>query len=235
MKKILVTLVLTLMIATLVVVPASAKQNKVNIKGEVLSVEDGTITVETTKGETLTIILPEGFDIDLQVGAIVLVKGTVNDDGSIQANFVKEVGAEDDDDDDDNGKKPDKDDKTNNGKKPDNENKPEGSKDNSAFCAEGKQDSPHPFSPIMAERYGVTEEWVTEYFCQGYSIGAIMLALKTSQMDGMNVDPATLLAGRAEGNGWGQIWQSLGLIGSEKDGKSPPGLLKRPAHAGPKD
>jgi hypothetical protein len=59
-----------------------------------------------------------------------------------------------------------------------------------------------------------------------------MLALKTSQLDGS--DAGELLEMRAEGKGWGKIWLEKGLIGSEKDGFSPAGLLKRPEHAGPK-
>jgi hypothetical protein len=62
-----------------------------------------------------------------------------------------------------------------------------------------------------------------------------MLALKTSKIDGVDLDPGELLAGRALGKGWGQIWKDLYLIGSEKEGHSPPGLLNRPDHAGPKD
>ena len=79
----------------------------------------------------------------------------------------------------------------------------------------------------------MTEEWVMGYFCEGYGIGAIMLALKTSELDSSN--PEELLKSRAQGQGWGQIWKDKGLIGSEKDGHSPPGLLNRPDHAGPKD
>ena len=238
MKKILVIVVLTLLITTLVILPASAQQGKVNIKGEVLTNDGGVLTVLSNKGVTYTVTAPAGVDTSsIEVGASVLIKGSVASDGSIEATTIKQLGSgndddADDDDKDNNGKKPDN---GNNGKKPDNDNKPEGGKDNSAFCAEDKQDKFHPFSPVMAERYGVTEEWVNEYFCQGYSIGAIMLALKTSQMDGMDVDPATLLEGRAEGNAWGQMWKTFGLIGNEKNGHSPPGLLKKPAHAGPKD
>jgi hypothetical protein len=71
------------------------------------------------------------------------------------------------------------------------------------------------------------------YFCNGQGMGAIMLALKTSQLTG--ADPASLLAMRAAGEGWGQIWQELGLIGSEKDIKAPPGQLKKPAGNSPED
>ena len=191
----------------LIAAPASAQKNKV-IKGEVIAVEGGTLTIDSKKG-TFTVIVPEGFDMNsIAFGASVLVKGVETGDGSIEADFIKLLGAS-------------------------NGNKPEGSKDNSAFCTAGKQEKPHPFSATIAERYGVTVEWVSGYFCQGYSMGAIMLALKTTQIDGMSIDPAVLLAKRAEGTTWGQLWKDLGLIGSKKDGHSPPGLLKKPAHIGP--
>ena len=207
MKKILAALLLTLMVVMLVVVPVSAQKSKV-IKGEVIAVGDGMLTIESKKG-TFSVIVPEGFDMNSIVfGDYVLVKGVETGDASIEADFIKLVGAG-------------------------NGNKPEGSKDNSAFCTVGKQDKPHPFAPIMAERYGVTAEWVSGFYCQGYSMGAIMLALKTSQMNGMTVDPAALLAGRTEGTAWGQLWKDLGLIGSEKDGHSPPGLLKKSINTGP--
>jgi hypothetical protein len=72
-----------------------------------------------------------------------------------------------------------------------------------------------------------------ETFCDGYSMGAIMLALKTSELEGST--PVELLERRGKGEGWGQIWKDLDLIDSEKKGHSPPGLLNRPDHAGPKD
>ena len=70
----------------------------------------------------------------------------------------------------------------------------------------------------------MTEDWVMETFCDGYGMGAIMLVLKTRDLVG--ADHGELLAVRALGKGWGRIWKDLGLIGSEKDGHSPPGLLK---------
>lgn len=218
MKKILITLLLTLMVAILAVGPASAQKDKVNIKGEVVSVVAGTMTVKSNKGETFVVAIPAGFDMStIQVGVSVLVKGRNAQNGSIEADSIKLVGKSSKAGDDDY------------------QEKPEGSKDNSAFCADGKQEKTHPLAPKISERYGVTEEMVMGYFCEGYSIGAIMLAIKTSQLDGITSNPGDLLASRTAGNAWGQIWKGLGLIGSEKDGHSPPGLLKKPDHAGPKN
>ncbi len=65
------------------------------------------------------------------------------------------------------------------------------------------------------------------YYCQGYSIGEIMLALKTSQMEGIEVSFEDILAGLDGPDAWGQIWQDMGLIGWEKNGTPPPGQLKK--------
>jgi hypothetical protein len=51
--------------------------------------------------------------------------------------------------------------------------------------------------------------------------------LRTSQLGEEVASPDDLLISRASGNGWGQIWKELGLIGSEKEGHSPPGQLKK--------
>ena len=80
----------------------------------------------------------------------------------------------------------------------------------------------------------MAEEDFMDYFCDGYSIGAVMLALKTSQLDGSG-DPTPLLESRARGNPWGHIWKNSSLIGKDKLWNSPPGLLNRPDHAGGQD
>jgi hypothetical protein len=217
MKKILISTIMVLMVALLAVGPASAQKGKININGEVTAVGTNTLTIHSNKGETFVVTVPDGFDLNsIQVGDSVLVKAVAGDGGSWQAQTIKQIGrgiSGDGDDDDDQS---------------------EGSKGNSAFCADGKQEKPHPLAARMSERYGVTEQWVMDYFCDGYGMGAIMLALKTSELNGVDADAEILLAERANGQGWGQIWQGLGLIGSEKEGHSPPGLLKKPDHAGPK-
>ena len=216
MKKILLTTLLIFMLSLLVAGPASAKNDKINIKGEVTAVGEGTITVISNKGESFMINVPAGFDLDsLQVGDSVLVKGHTSEDGSVTAESIKLVGKRND-------------------KGEGDEDQAEGGKGNSVFCADGKQEKPHPLAARMAERYGVTEGWVMDYFCDGYGMGQIMLALKTSEIEGIDADAESLLDERANGIGWGNIWKDLGLIGSEKDGHSPLGLLKKPDHAGPK-
>ena len=217
MKKTLVATILVFMVALLAAGPASTQKGKINIKGEVIAVGGGTLTVESNKGETYVVSVPDGFDVSsIQVGDSVLVKASAGEGSAWLAESIKQVGK-------------------GSGGGGNEKEKTEGFKDNSAFCAEGKQEKPHPLAPKIAERYGVTEEMVMGFFCEGYSIGAIMLAIKTSQLDGMTANPGDLLANRAAGNAWGQIWTGLGLIGSEKDGHSPPGQLKKPDHAGPKN
>jgi hypothetical protein len=216
MKKTLIAALLVLMITLLAVGPAAAKKDKLNVKGEVSAVGGGSVTVETKKGETYVIGLPEGIEPGaIQVGDAVLIKAVAGEDGGWKAVTVKVIGKGDDVDDDDDG------DEIENGDDDDDDGN--GGKGNSAFCAADKQVKPHPLAPKLAERYGVSEEMVMGYFCEGYSIGAIMLAIKTSQIEGTSVDVGTLLAGRDTGKGWGLIWKELGLIGSEKQGHSPPG------------
>jgi len=218
MKKAFGATILVLLIALSAVGPAYAQKNKINIKGEVTAMENGTLTIASNKGDTYTITIPDNMDVSaVQVGDSVLVKATAGEGNTWIAESIKLVG---------NG----------NAKNDNNdEDKTEGFKDNSAFCADGKQVKPHPLAPKIAERFGVSEEMVMGYFCDGYSIGAIMLAIKTSQMEGMTASPDDLLGDRAAGNAWGLIWKDLGLIGNEKNGQSPPGLLKKEEHAKPKN
>ena len=195
-------------------VPASAVPGKGAIKGEVVAVdtEQGVVTLETRKSEFVMVKLPPDVDAEaIEVGDWMLIKGTRDQDDVIVAEWFKPVGR---------------------GKDNSNEDKAEGKKDNSAFCDPEKQEKFHPLAAKIGERYAVGEGWVMDNFCEGYGMGAIMLALKTSQLDGS--DAGELLEMRAEGKGWGRIWLEKGLIGSEKEGFSPPGLLKRPEYAGPK-
>jgi hypothetical protein len=212
MKKKLIPVILALLISLLVVGSASAKKNKLNVKGEVTAISPASLTVNTNKGE-FTISIPADVDVSgIEVGDEVLVKAVGSNDGSWVAESVKVVGQGGDDTE----------------KEEKNEDKAEGEKDNSAFCAEDKQEKNHPLAAKLSEHYDVEEEWVMEKICDGYSVGAIMLALKTSQLDGVDTTPEELLAGRADGVGWGQIWKELKLIGAEKNGNSPPGQLKKP-------
>ena len=223
MKKIVLTAVLVMLISLVMIAPAAADPGKRNIKGVVTGIKGDTITVQTRQGETYVVSVPPGVAIGpVDVGDTVLIKAAAGENDTWFARSVKVVGAGDDEDEDEIEIEDDDD------------GDAEGFRDHSAFCAEGKQEGPHPLAPKIAERYGVSADMVMDFFCDGYSMGAIMLAIKTSQMEGVDAAPGDLLLMRAEGEGWGRIWQELRLIGSEKEGHSPPGWLKRPAHAGPK-
>ena len=96
-----------------------------------------------------------------------------------------------------------------------------------AYCVDGKKETNHPLAAKIAERYGIDEETVMTYYCQGYSIGEIMLALKTSQMEGVEATLEDILGSLDGPDAWGHIWQDMGLIGWEKNGTPPPGQLKK--------
>ena len=150
MKKKLIPLILALLISLLVVGSASAKKNKLNVKGEVTAISPTSLTVNSNKGE-FTISIPATVDVSgIEVGDDVLVKAVGGDDGSWVAESVKVIGQGGDDD-----EKEEKEEK--------NEDKAEGKKDNSAFCAEDKQEKNHPLAAKLSERYDVEdEEWVMD-------------------------------------------------------------------------
>lgn len=215
MKKFIALSMFVILATLLAASPVLATPGKGAIKGNVIDVDPttGTIQIETKRGETVQVIVPREMNsITIAVEDWVLVKGTVEQDGIIKADWIKQVGK--------------------GGIKGDNEDKAEGKKDNSAFCADDKQKKLHPLAEKISEHYVVGKDLVMGYFCDGYGMGAIMLALKTSELE--SSDPGELLKYRAKGKGWGQIWKEMGLIVSEKEGYSPPGHLKRPDHAGPK-
>ncbi|HEY5730682.1 MAG TPA: hypothetical protein VIS72_11560, partial [Anaerolineales bacterium] len=75
MKKSLVATVLVLLIALSVVGPVSAQKDKINIKGEVIEIGSGTLTIELNKGGTYVITIPDEMDVSaIQVGDSILVK-----------------------------------------------------------------------------------------------------------------------------------------------------------------
>ncbi len=215
---------------------AAAKAPKVKITGEVVSFDAASLTILSADGETYVVSVPEGYDTSsLQVGAVVRVKGNTAQDGTITATSIKLIEEDGEDGDEDGDGEDGEDGEDEDGDGEDEDGEPADIRENSAFCAEGKQEKPHPLAPKLAERYGVEEDWVMTKFCEGYSMGAIMLAIKTSQIEGMTVTPDELLQQRADGTGWGNIWKDLGLIGSDKDEKTPPGQLKKPDHEKSKD
>jgi hypothetical protein len=74
---------------------------------------------------------------------------------------------------------------------------------------------PHPVGQSLAEAYGLDYETIMGWFCDdGFGMGEIMHALETS--DALGLDPGDVLGLRAD-QGWGQIWQELGMKGKPHD------------------
>jgi hypothetical protein len=227
MKKLIIFSSVVTLITLLLASPVLAIPGIGAVKGEVTEVDpdEGTMVVETKRGESVTVAVPEEVVVEeTWVGNAVLVKGEAGEGNLMEADWIKQVGKGQG-----KGKGSDK---------GNNEDKAEGKKDNSAFCVEGKPsghqgtegEKQHPLAAEVAGRFEVDEGWVMETFCEGYGMGAIMLALKTTDLVD-DADPEELLQERAQGQGWGQIWKDKGLIGSEKEGDSPPGQLKKAENA----
>lgn len=194
MKKFLTLLMVCIVFAAGMAAPAQAGAGKAVVKGQVQSVDAaaGAATLLTLRGETVVVVLPAGFDLTtLAVGDWLLARGAWQADGSLAATFAREVVLDDDDMDDEDGE--------------DDEDKAAG-----AYCS-GMQTKPHPVAARISARYGVTVEWVMGYFCQGFGMGEILLALKTQQINGM--DANALLAARTKAKAGGRsgkkpVWQA---------------------------
>lgn len=89
--------------------------------------------------------------------------------------------------------------------------------DMSLICS-GEMD--HPVLLSLAEDYGVDYSELAAYFCAGYGVGEIKLALqtaeKTEDAEDLWSDYLDMRKGEEE-KGWGEIWQELGLIGKDKE------------------
>ena len=212
MKKFASVYVLVVILALISVTLVSAQSGIMNAKGDVtdIDLDEGTVEIHTTKGEEFIVYVPTDFDLlSLEVGAFLHIKGRVQENGTVVADWIKDGERDDDGDGGENGN---------------------GSKAESAFCS-GRKDKPHPLAAGIEDKYGLPVDEVMLYFCDGYGFGQIMLALHTEEMTGVGVSET--LGNRNKGLGWGQIWKELKLIGKPKEASSPPGHLKRPAHAGP--
>jgi hypothetical protein len=62
----------------------------------------------------------------------------------------------------------------------------------------------------LAAMYEVSTDEITNWFCQGYGFGEIALAYEISLASDYSVDE--IFAMRAEGMGWGEIMQEVGLL-----------------------
>ena len=82
MKNKLTILILVILVALLAAVPALAIPGKGAVKGEVREVDPdaGTLKIETKRGETVVVTVPDGFDFEaIKLGDWVLVKGKVGE------------------------------------------------------------------------------------------------------------------------------------------------------------
>lgn len=203
MKKKILLCTIIVLVAALAVVPVLAKPSI--YKGQVNSIEENQITLLTKKNQTIIVISPDEFEISsLLVGDWVIAKGEMQGEDLI-AEWIKKIGKD----------------------SSEYEDEAEGKKDNSAYCDAEKKQEPHPMASALAEKFDTNPEWVMDHFCGGYSMGAIMLALKTQAINNETVADE-ILAKRANGQGWGAIWKELKMIGSEREAKTPPGQLKKP-------
>jgi hypothetical protein len=220
MKKSTRWILIFILVSMLIFATGSLASADAPAKGEVIALDEGTstATVSTKSGEVV-VTLPTDFDFtSVALGDILMAKGVWTSETELTADWVKVFPAK--------GEKPDEgeeEDEDEDGEKPEKEDK----EFNSAYCT-GEKDSLHPLAYKLAEKFGeaveVSAEQVQAWYCEGNSIGAIMLALMTEQMGGPPA--ADTLMERNEGKGWGKIWQELGFIGKEKDGM-PPGQLKK--------
>lgn len=207
MKKILQVLIITSIITLLFPGVVLAEKQKGILKGEIIAVSqsEGTITILTEEGNTTVVQVPLNFDFDeISVGAKVHVKVQQSQNGSVVEEWIKEVNKGEDENESEKKEK---------GK--------EGleGKYTSSYCS-GEKEKEHPFATAIAETYGASVSDVMGFFCNGFGFGEIMLALQTHQMNGEGI--TSMLDLRKSGQGWGQIWQELGLIGNPDKAKSPP-------------
>lgn len=101
--------------------------------------------------------------------------------------------------------------------------------EDSPFCVvvEGEYELTHPVAEGITETYSDTVEGdyaiVMDWFCNGFGFGQILLALQTETiLEGPDAPTADdLLTRRVDGEGWGQIWQDLELIGRPEDAGPP--------------
>jgi len=211
MKKLMLSVLLGIVFTAFSVSLVAAKPGKVNLEGEIIAVDvvGLTITIQNVENETVVIHFPADYAFSFtaaDIGILVHVKGDLQEDSSVLAKFVKPVELEGDG---------------------------EGSKDDSAYCS-GEKEKNHPAAVFLHLTFNKEIEEIMGYFCDGFGFGQISLALQTEKVTG--VEYGTLLANRAEGQGWGQIWQELGYKGKPKgDDKIPPGHEKHPEKDKDKD
>lgn len=213
-KKTIWLIILTaLLMAALTAGSAFANEgNEIEVEGTIVGMDPDESTLDLdVEGEVLVVKVAGNFDFEsLDVGDLIEVKGTLNDDGTL---VLSEYKIQD--------------------RIRDRVKLQEGEK-NASFCTE--EDKMHPVAESMAETYGTSYDDILSWMCgdeQGHAgLGQIMLALQTAALSEGSYD--TYLQDREDGMGWGQIWQELGTKG-KPDKETPPGQIKKADGEGDSD
>ncbi len=182
---------LALVLILVITTPVNA-QDEIVLKGTVLSITIDEImgdsfTVQTAEEETYTVIPPEGYDLSLLEPGDLVVVTGWYENEQISATNIQVLF---------------------NGNEEDNKG--------GYYCE--NMDASHPVAERLASQYGVYYEQVMGWFCvDGFGLGEIKNAFNTGMLLNGEVSPEELLTMKEEMGGWGEVWQSLGLIGSGKD------------------
>lgn len=208
-NKVLIGLIIFLLTLT-IAFPVLAEE-EIEVTGAVVSVGDTSFDIELEDGTIYTVIPPEDFVLEgLSAGYIVEVEGELEDETITAFKIVIET-EENDDEEEEVG--------TN--------------REDNFFCMNPQMS--HPALHRLAERYEADYEEVLAYFCEtNYGIGEIMLAFATSKKLDDESTVLDMLEMKTEMNGWGKVWQSLGMIGRPEHA-GPPDHVGPPDHAGPPD
>ncbi len=216
MKKTLMIVLITVFLTMFLTGNVLAEKESPVIRGEIIAINQAeeTISISTEDGNIVVIHVPKRFDFDkVSIGSLVQAKIQKSQSSLVIADWIKEINQGDDDlETEEEEEKEDK-----------NKEEFEG-KSNSSYCSD-KKESEHPFAAAISDTYSTSVSVVMDYFCQGYGFGEVMLALQTNQIN--NEEVSTMLDLRRSGQGWGQIWQDMKLIGNRDKAKSPPGQLKK--------
>jgi hypothetical protein len=186
------SLLLVLLLVASVTPVAAQEPEEIEFTGQVVSVDEdaGTMVVEVEdEGGNIviyTVLLPEEFDWEsIAEGDTVEVEGTLDEDGNVAATkVVNETEEEEEEEEEEEGEGP-------------------------YFCRPDAAFQ-HPVGERIATGYGVEYEQVMEWKCGGHGFGQIVHALQAAATSEEAVE---LLGRRSAGEGWGQIWKDLGLIG----------------------
>jgi len=199
-KNLILTLIIAFTLLFGAVLPVAAQElgEEVEITGTIVSIvlptdtEPGSFDVETPEG--IVTVYPEDQSIFsiIKEGDMVEIKGTENEDGSLAGSEI-EI------------------------EEPELPEEPVYPNDG-YYCTQSED--MHPMGARLAERFETDYATLQEWFCNGAGWGQVMLALQTSKMK-EGVEPGLLLEARESGEGWGNIWKDLGLIGKkDKDDTS---------------